>query len=97
MLYEGNDKHKRPFQRGRKGSLCPKEMSVTAQALLEDSILADDGKRYATCDGKGFCAQEHVSGCWHGYPVGWREIPEKLRRNWLAQEKISKNDIRQNW
>ena len=60
MIYEGNPKHKHPWQPGRRGSLCPRSISIQPQELLERSILGPDGKRYATCDGRCFCAQEGV-------------------------------------
>lgn len=96
MVYEGNPKHKNPWQPGRKGSLCPSAMSIQPQKLLEQSILLD-GKRYATCDGQCFCAQEHEPDRWHGYPVGWHEAPEQLRRAWKDEGKIRKNDINKFW
>lgn len=77
--------------------MCPKSMNVEPQDLLNNSILGLDGKRYATCDGRCFCAQEHRLDHWHGYPIGWQEAPEKLRHQWLAERTISRKDIRQNW
>ncbi|MDR3553147.1 MAG: hypothetical protein P4L55_00195 [Syntrophobacteraceae bacterium] len=96
MVYEGNPKHKHPWQQGKKGSLCPKSISIHPKELLEHSILGPDGKRYATCDGQCFCAQESQR-CWHGYPVGWREVPEKLWRAWKNEGKIQKSDISKHW
>ncbi|MFH1117765.1 MAG: hypothetical protein V1792_27915 [Pseudomonadota bacterium] len=97
MMYEANPKHKDPRQRGRKGSLCPQSMSVPAQKLLNQSTQWSDGKRYATCDGQAFCAQESRPGYWHGYPIGWREVPEKLRRAWRDEGKITKKNIGDYW
>lgn len=97
MVYESNPKHKHPWQRGRKGSLCPKSMSIPPQELLEKSVLGSDGKRYATCEGRCYCAQEHQSGHWHGYPIGWNEVlDQKLVRAWLDEGTISKKDLRNN-
>jgi hypothetical protein len=96
MVYEGNPKHKHPWQHGKKGSLCPKSMSIQPKELLEHSILGPDGKRYATCDGQCFCARESQRS-WHGYPVGWREVPEKLWRAWKNEGKIQKSDISKHW
>ena len=57
MEYEGNPKHKEPWQRGRKGSLCPKEISVeTARELLERSKKAGN-KRFAVHNGRACCAR----------------------------------------
>ncbi len=97
MIYEGNPKHKHPWQRGRKGSLCPKSISILPQELLNRSVLGPDGKRYATCDGRCFCAQEGQSGHWHGYPIGWHELPEMVTRAWLADGTIRKKSIREHW
>lgn len=97
MIYECNPKHKLPWQRGRKGSLCPEQMGASPQDLLQDSVLWSDGKRYALCDGRAYCAQESGSNRWHGYPVGWVEVPEALRRKWRDEGKITKKDMRANW
>jgi hypothetical protein len=98
MVYEGNPKHKHPWQRGRKGTLCPKSMSIQPQQLLEQSVLDTDGKRYAAWQGRCYCAQEDSEpNHWHGYPVGWREVPEKLWRAWKNEGKIQKSDISKHW
>jgi hypothetical protein len=96
MLYEPNPKHKEPWQRGRKGSICPKLRNPDAQALLDGSLSAGD-KRYATHDGRAFCAQAHAEGRWHGYPVGWKEVPEAVRRQFLASGQVKRSDIRNSW
>ena len=99
MRYEGNPKHKQPWQRGRRGSLCPRDMSqTTAQALLLASEPAGD-RRYAVHEGRAYCAHNHDRGndSWHGYPVGWKEVPESLRRAWLAQGRLRKQDVRKHW
>lgn len=49
--YEGNPKHKHPWQPGRRGSLCPKEIGLArAQELLAGSVEID-AVRYATHEG----------------------------------------------
>lgn len=96
MDYEGNPKHKEPWQPGRRGSLCPKEMAVSPQLLLEGSELVGS-KRYNTCGGKAFCAQEHSDGKWHGFPVGWKEVPAKLRIRWIEQNLLTRRDIQRYW
>lgn len=97
MRYESNPKHKQPWQRGRSGSLCPETVDLeTARRLLSDSEPVD-GKRYAVHEGRAYCAQEHRADAWHGYPVGWREVPESLRRMWLAQGRLRKQDMRKHW
>jgi len=97
MVYESNPKHRDPWQPGRKGSLCPVSITTAnAQALLEGSEL--DGKiRYATWEGRVFEAQEHQPGRWHGYPVGWVEVPEKLRRKWQTDGLVSRRQIDEYW
>ena len=59
MRYESNPKHKEPWQRGRRGTLCPGDIDqAIARQLLEDSEL-EGGKRYAVHGGKAFCAQDN--------------------------------------
>ena len=96
MQYEPNEKHKTPWQRGRRGSLCPRDMDVTAQALLADSKQLGK-KRYATHEGKAYRAQMHGNDVWHGYPVGWELVPESLRRAWLSQGRIRRRDVKKHW
>lgn len=97
MRYEGNPKHKHPWQRGRRGALCPKEIGEElAQRLLEDS-QTHEGKRFATWEGRAFCAQKHADSAWHGYPVGWREVPQPVRRRWLQDGTITRRQVREYW
>lgn len=102
MKYEPNPKHKNPWQRGRKGSLCPSDIDESdAAAMLEGSVLEGE-KRYATRDGKAFCAQKHRDppngeALWHGYPVGWKEVPEPIRREWRAQDKVTRSQVKDFW
>jgi hypothetical protein len=95
-MYEPNPKHKEPWQRGRRGSLCPPMEDGAAQELLGGSDL-EGGKRFACREGKAYCAQEHLPGRWHGYPVGWREVPPKLRGKWLEKGIVSRADMRRHW
>ena len=95
--YEGSPKHKHPWQHGRRGSLCPQEITPeVAQALLEESQV-DGTTRYATHEGLAFCAREHQPGRWHGYPVRWHEVPPPLRRVWQETGLVTKSQIRSNW
>lgn len=102
MKYEGNDKHKKPWQRGRKGSLCPKDIELDdAETMLEQSVLEGE-KRYATREGKAFCAQSRQDPAgdgeiWHGYPVGWKEVPEKLRQTWKSDGLVRRRQIKKFW
>ena len=97
MTYESNPKHREPWQSGRRGSLCPPGLHISvAQQLLEESVLVES-KRYAIWEGQPFCAREHRVGLWHGYPVGWREVPPAVRTNWIRQGLVTKSQIRKNW
>ena len=97
MRYECNPKHKQPWQHGCRGSLCPGDMGLaTAQELLSDSEPAGR-KRYAVHGGRAYCAQEHGANVWHGYPVGWVEVPKSLRSTWIAQGLLRKRDEKTYW
>ena len=97
MRYEPNPKHKEPWQPGRKGSLCPSDLDETGRdQLLADSVRHGD-KRFATDGERAFEAQEHTAGTWHGYPVGWKEVPENLRRVWVTEGRVKKRSIRRFW
>ena len=74
--YEGNAKHRDPWQPGRRGSLCPNHLDqAIVQQLLEESELVGN-RRYAVYEGRAYCAQQHGDDRWHGYPVGWVRVPE---------------------
>ena len=97
MQYDTNPKHSEPWQRGRRGTLCPKEIDLdVAQDLLAESV-AEGKKRYAVREGKAYCAQEHESGLWHGYPVGWVAVPMSLRQKWKKERRVRRSDIRRFW
>lgn len=96
MRYEPNPKHKEPWQRGRRGSLCPRFGPETAQSLLEESEPVGK-KRFVCHEGRAYCAQEHASGRWHGYPVGWMEVPPRLRMKWRRNGTVQRRDIRKHW
>ena len=96
MEYDSNKKHSEPWQRGRRGSLCPKEVRGIAAELLDGSDPVGS-RRYAVYDGRAYCAQEHRPGLWHGYPVGWKEVPPRLRIQWRKQKRVRSRDINQNW
>lgn len=97
MRYCGTQKHKEPWQRGRRGTLCPKDIDQeTATRLLSRSHPAN-GKRYAVYEGRAYCAQEHRTGVWHGYPVGWVEVPETLRRKWMRDGCLRRRDVQKHW
>lgn len=97
LRYEANPKHKQPWQRGARGSLCPPD--ADGPALLAASELDPDhpGRRFATDGHRAYCGYEHSPGCWHGFPVEWRDVPAKLRNAWLAAGRVSKRDIKDLW
>ncbi|HEY8547336.1 MAG TPA: hypothetical protein VIL36_19880 [Acidimicrobiales bacterium] len=92
MEYEANPKHKRPSP-GKHGSICPR--GVDAQRLLDDSIL-DGRKRYATDGLEAFCAQCHDrdADLWHGYPIGWNEVPPRIVKEWLEKGRVDRRTVR---
>jgi hypothetical protein len=65
--------------------------------LLEGSVQDEDGKRYATDGERAYCAQGHAPGRVHGYPVGWKEVPERVRRGWLGEGMVKRRSIQRNW
>ncbi len=97
MKYEGNPKHKEPWQRGRRGSLCPKEVHLPLAQKLLDSSRLEGEKRFAAHDGKAYCAMEHRDGLWHGFPVGWSEVPPAARNELMQQGYVTRHDIKHNW
>ena len=43
-------------------------------------------------------AQDDGNGGWHGYPIGWKEVPSSLRTRWQKREKrVSKREIDRYW
>ncbi|HXP62677.1 MAG TPA: hypothetical protein VN829_19410 [Dongiaceae bacterium] len=98
-VYEGNPKHKAPWQPGRKGSLCPADISLdTARQLLQSSILVGR-RRYGADKGRAFCAQQHdaAKDRWHGYPVGWRDVPVAVRQQLIEAAALTPRDIKRFW
>jgi len=98
LLYKGNPKHREPWQPGRRGSLCPREVDLEqAQAMLDSSELVGK-KRYAVWRGRAFCGQSEDGGShWHGSPVGWVEVPPAVWRGFLKRGEIRRRDIRRYW
>jgi hypothetical protein len=94
--YESNPKHSEPWQAGRKGSLCPKEVKPLAAQLLEKSEQVGK-QRFAFHAGRAYCAREHREGVWHGFPVGWMEVPAQLRNKWKRDGSVSKREIDRYW
>lgn len=100
MEYEPNPKHKFPWQRGRRGSLCPHEIELDqAQALLDASEVDDamPRKRFVVDRATAYCALQHGPDRWHGFPISWREVPARLRRKWLNEGRITDRDMKRGW
>lgn len=98
-MYEGNPKHKKPWQPGRKGSLCPPDISLEhARNLLQLSILKGS-KRYAVDKGRALCAlqNDRRRDRWHGYPVGWVEVPAGVRQEFRKKGLVSNRELREFW
>lgn len=96
IKYKSNPKHSEPWQHGRRGSLCPREVRPLVNELLQGSVL-HGSKRYATHDGKAYCAQESHDDVWHGYPVAWKEVPPPIVRSWKKDRVVSRRDVRIYW
>jgi hypothetical protein len=95
--YDSNRKHKEPWQPGRKGSLCPNDMTPqVAQKLLEASDVHEE-RRFAVHDGRAYRGHEHEPGLWHGFPVGWKEVPPQLRIKWVNEHRVSRADVKRYW
>jgi len=98
-VYEGNPKHKAPWQPGRKGSLCLRDISQEcAQQLLQSSV-EEGRRRYAAYLGRAFCAQLHnpAKNRWHGYPTSWKEVPAAVRRQLMDAGFVTSRDIKRYW
>jgi len=91
LIYESNPKHRDPWQIGKRGSLCEPEVRPLAEDLLLTSVFWE-GKRYAVHKGRAYCAQEHLPNRWHGYPVGWVEVPTKLVRQLIRDGDLRNHD-----
>ncbi len=98
-VYEGSPKHKTPWHPGRKGSLCPSDVGMTrARELLQSSIV-EGKKRYSVDQGRAFCAQQHdaAKNRWHGYPIGWRDVPASVRQQLLKSGAVRPRDMKRYW
>jgi hypothetical protein len=99
--YEPNPKHKEPWQRGARGTLCPPDAD-SAKLLAESEVDPDPGpdqpgRRFATDGYRAYCGHEHAPGRWHGFPVEWRKVPPALRNAWLASGRVKKRSVRELW
>jgi len=98
MIYEGSPKHKEPWQRGRRGTLCPPWSQCLAQQILDTSIPSQDGRlRFGVYNGWAFVAREHRSGRWHGYPVAGNEVDAVVVNQWIRQNAVGRSEVRRRW
>lgn len=93
VKYVPSDKHKHPWQRGRKGSLCPRDLEVDPQVLLDGSAWSprEPNKRWATDGTRAFCAMRTSDDEWHGFPVRFFEVPADICRRWEAEGLASRH------
>ncbi len=97
LTYHPNPKHKEPWQPGRKGSLCPKDVAIErAEGLLRESFLYKR-QRFAVDRGRVFVGKADNCGGWHGYPAGWREMPETVRQHFLQSGAVQHRDLSRYW
>jgi len=56
-------------------------------------------KRYGADKGRAFCAQQHdvAKDRWHGYPIGWRDVPAAVRHQLMKAEVVTARDIKRFW
>ena len=97
LRYQPNRKHKEPWQPGRRGSLCPRDIGLgRARQMLQDSI-ADGRQRYAVDGGRPFEGHDDGTGAWHGYPVGWVEVPADVLNQFRGLGLVKRHDIQRYW
>lgn len=97
LRYEPNPKHKEPWQRGARGSLCPKDADGPALLVSSEVDPKNPGKRFATDGTRAYCGHEHLPQRWHGFPVEWRKVPATIRNGWLAAGSVSRRGIKEYW
>jgi len=78
------------------GSLCLETDIARAQTLL-DTSLPDKKHRYATDGERAFAGMEHAPNEWHGWPIGWKEVPEPLRRQWEHAGTVKRRHFARHW
>ena len=93
VQYRPRNKHKQYPSPGRRGSICPKD--VDAPQLLRDSV-PDGNQRYATDGERAYCAQcdDPEQDIWHGYPVSWNDVPQKIVNGWINERLVRRSTVR---
>ena len=79
LVYESNPKHSDPWQIGKRGSLCEREVQPLAADLLRTSVIWK-GKRYAVYEGRAYARRSirRTDG------TDTRSDGSRFRRSWLA-------------
>ena len=65
-----------------------------ARIFAGAEIDPDTGRRYATERGIAFEAKPTGDGTWHGCPVPWESVPQKLRSKWKEQGAVAGRQIK---
>lgn len=65
-----------------------------AHAMFAESVLAENGRRYATGQGIAFVAVDSGDGTWHGYPVPWQDVPKNIRDAFVRIGRVTRRQTR---
>ncbi len=65
-----------------------------ARLFASAFVHAGTGRRYATSRGIAFEAKPTDDGTWHGYPIPWEQVPDQVRRQWLAEKLVTGRQIK---
>ncbi len=95
LAYEGNPRHRDPWQRGAQGSRCPK--GADGPTLLAQSVSdpKNPRRRFATDGTDAFQAKPtntvNAEGddVWHGFPVAWHSVPVPIKKHWVQQQVVT--------
>jgi hypothetical protein len=94
MVYESNPKHAEPWTSGRRGTLCPREITLQEAQRLLDTSDEWGAQRFAVRDGRPYCANEHSPGRWHGHPILWEKVPRTLVLRWVREGRVRRSETR---
>lgn len=86
--------HEAPAQGFAGDSFGHPWQETQAHAMLAESVLADNGRRYATRQGIAFVAVDSGDGTWHGYPVPWRDVLDKVCGLFVRLGRVTRRDVR---
>ena len=65
-----------------------------AHAMFAESVLVEDGRRYATRRGIAFVAVCSGDDTWHGYPVPWQDVPRNVRDAFVCEGRVTRRETR---